>query len=239
MASSSNQPDFKPVLSDNLLLCLAEQLKLPLSQIARNQELVGLGAASQIDSQVIADSALRLIDSYILGIKLAGGGELTDLEPVAVSSVLYDSAHQLAPMAKAYGVNLDLTIDGKFLPVSSNRQALQAALVSVGCDIIESLAQNPVNDMRLALTAHRCRYGLVAGVYMPGHGVSQRALNLGRQLHGQANQPLVSVSSGSGAGVFVADAILQALGSKLFSSRHRKLHGLGAVLQVNPQLQLI
>lgn len=218
---------------------MAEQLKLPLSQIARNQELARLGVDSQVNSQVVADSALKLIDSYILGVKLASGSELTDIEPVTVSSVLYDSAHQLAPIAKAYGVNLDLTIDGKFLPVNSNRQALQAALVSVGCDLIESLAQGQVNDMRLALTAHRCRYGLVAGIYAPGQGVSQRALNLGRQLHGQANQPLASVSSGSGAGVFVADAILQALGSRLFSSRHRKLHGLGAVLQVNPQLQLV
>jgi hypothetical protein len=109
----------------------------------------------------------------------------------------------------------------------------------VGCDLIESLAQNQTGEMRLALTAHRCRYGLVAGVYAPNQGLSQRALNLGRQLHGQANQPLVGVSSGSGAGVFVADAILQALGSRLFSSRHRKLHGLGTVLQVNPQLQLV
>jgi hypothetical protein len=156
-----------------------------------------------------------------------------------LSSVLYDSAVELTPLARAYGVDIDLMIDGKFGPVSANRQALQAVLVSLGCSLIEALPAAGAGQLKLALSAHRCRYGLVAGIYSSNPGLSQQVLRQGRRLAGQARQPLPALSASSGAGIFVADAILQSTGSRLFSSRHRNLHGLGAVLPLNPQLQLI
>lgn len=222
-------------------MCLAEQFKLPLSQIARSNELAVLGGQyDPKEAQIIADSALKLIDNYMLGIELATQAEnVQDWEPVAVSSVLYDSAVELKPLAKTYGIDLDLNIDGKFGPVMAHRRGLQAALVSLGCSLIESLPSGETSDLKLALTAHRCRYGLVTGIYSTNHGLSQQALRRGRQLHGQARQPLPGAVASSGAGVFVADAIFQSMNTRLFSSRHQKLRGLGAILPVNPQLQLV
>jgi hypothetical protein len=37
----------------------------------------------------------------------------------------------------------------------------------------------------------------------------------------------------------VADAILQGMDSQLTVTKHRKLYGLGAVLQPNPQMRLV
>lgn len=230
-----------PIQSQQLLLGLAEQLKLPLLQIARRAELASLGQEVDITAlQATADSALRLIDSYVLGVRLAESGqESLALEPVSVSSVLYDTAQQLSSAAKFYGVHLELSIGGKYAPVLANRQGLQAALTSLGMALIEALPALNSHQLTLQLGAHRSRYGIVAGLYSDSEALTTQSLRRGQELIGKSRQPLVGVSHSSGAGIFVADAILQAMDLRLTPTRHNRLYGLGAVMQSNNQLQLV
>lgn len=231
-----------PALSQHLLLSIAEQLKLPLLQIARQAELAQLAPdLSQMGRiQTTADMALHLLDSYVLGVQLATDQrKLFETEPVSISSVLYDAGAQLAPIAKAYDVTLDLRLEGKYGPVMAHRDGLQSALVSLGYALIEALPSLDRPQLRLQLAAHRCRYGIVAGLYCEADELTTEALRQGRQLYGRARQPLTGISASSGAGVFVADALLHAMQSQLTVSRHHKLRGLGAVLQPNPQMQLV
>jgi hypothetical protein len=231
-----------PVLSQHLLLSIAEQLKLPLLQIARQAELAKLtsGPVDLSRIQTTADMALHLLDSYVLGVQLATEErKLFETEPVSISSVLYDAGAQLAPIAKAYDVTLDLRLDGKYGPVMAHREVLHSALVSLGYALIEDLPSLDRPQLRLQLAAHRCRYGIVAGVYCEAEELTAEALRQGRQLYGRARQPLTGLSASSGAGVFVADALLHAMQSQLTVSRHHKLRGLGAILQPNPQMQLV
>ena len=134
------QPVTSSLLSQELLLSVAEQLKLPLLQIARQAENGRL--TNQFDPtviQVTANSALQLIDNYTLGVRLSLDRQLLETEPISISSVLYDTTEQLASLAKSYGVNLELNIAGKFGPVMAHRLGLQAALVSLGASLIEAL----------------------------------------------------------------------------------------------------
>lgn len=243
MAEQTADTYSAPDLSQQLLLSLAEQLKLPLLQIARQAELANLQtdtAAVMPTIRTTADSALRLLDNYIMGVRLAAEPvELFATEPVSVSSVLYDVGNELAPMAKAYGVSLDLALDGKFGPVMAHRQGLQSALTSLGYALVEALPAAESPQLRLQLSAHRCRYGIVAGLYCDLAQLSTDTLRQGRKLYGRARQPLTQLSAASGSGIFVADAILRAMQTQLTVSRHHHLHGLGAVLQPNPQLQLV
>jgi hypothetical protein len=231
----------EPIQTQQLLLGLAEQLKLPLLQIARRAELAQLGGEADTSAiQATADAALKLIDSYLLGVQLAEGGQQSlALEPVSVSSVLYDTAQQLSSAAKFYGVHLELSIAGKYGPVSANRQGLQAALTSLGMSLIEALPALESRQLTLQLGAHRSRYGIVAGLYSDTMVFTPESLRRGRQLVGKSRQPLVGISHASGAGIFVADAILAAMKLRLQATRHNSLYGLGAVLQPNNQLQLI
>ena len=121
----------------------------------------------------------------------------------------------------------------------AHRQGLQSALVSLGYSLIEALPSLDRPQLRLELAAHRCRYGIVAGVYCEADELTTDALRQGRKLYGRARQPLTGVSASSGAGVFVADALLHAMQSQLTVSKHNKLRGLGAVLQPSPQMQLV
>jgi hypothetical protein len=229
-----------PVLSQQLLLHVAEELKLPLQQIARQAEfglLTGEGDLGAI--QNTADMAMRLIDNYAFGLRLALEPEQLVVEPVSVSSVLYDSCQELNGLAKRYGVHLDLDIGGRYGPVMANRIGLQSALVSLGAAIIEALPALESSQLTLHLATHRSRYGIVAGVYTDSNRLSATALESGRNLHGKSRQPLINLTHTSGAGIFVADHIMRAMHLKLRSSRHNRLYGLGTVLQPNPQMQLV
>ncbi len=228
------------VLSQQLLLSVAEQLKLPLLQIARQAE-VGLltGQTDLRTMQTTADMALRLLDNYVLGVRLALDQELLVTEPVSVSAVLYDSGQELSRLAQSYGVDLELHIGGRFGTVMANRVGLQSALVSLGAALIEALPALEQPQLRLQLATHRSRYGIVAGLYTDTQQLTTEALRHGRQLMGDSRQPLTGVTHTAGAGVFVADSILKAMQLKLQVSRHHGLFGLGTVLLPNHQLQLV
>jgi hypothetical protein len=228
------------ILSQHLLLGVVEQLKQPLLQIARQAEYGRLtGHADAETIQTSADGALQMLDSYALGVRLSLEVEQLQLAPVSVASVLYDTRAELAALAKSYGVSLELSIAGRAGPVMAHRQGLQAALVSLGTSLIEALPALESRQLTLQLATHHCRYGIVAGLYADTERLSSEALSRGRQLQGRSRQPLTGFTYNSGAGIFVADAILQAMHLRLRSSRHHRLYGLGLVLQPSSQLRLV
>ncbi len=226
-------------------MSVAEQIKLPLLQIARQAELarfVETAQATALSSiQVTADSALSLLDNYVLAVRLnlESQAHSLGLEPVSVSSVLFDVGNKLSQYAKGYGVELELHIAGRYGTVMAHRDGLEAALVSLGLSLIEALPAQESRQLKLQLATHRCRYGVVAGLYTDAERLSGEALRHGQRLHGQTRQPLLNVSHTAGAGIFVADSLLRAMNLQLRASRHNRLFGLGAVLQPNHQLQLV
>jgi hypothetical protein len=234
-----------PVLSQQLLISVAEELKFPLLQIARQAEHASMSANPSlliIDSiQATADTALKLLDNYILGVKLHLEPDFFEQESVSVSSLLYDTKQELNGLAKSYGVELELNVAGKFGPVTANRKALLAALASMGAALIEALPANFENPRQLSLklATHKSRYGIVAGVYSEVSQVSESALKSGRKLNALTRQPLVNFSHTSGAGIFVAETILKAMNLSLTSSRHHRLYGIATILQPNNQLQFV
>ncbi len=228
------------ILSQQLLLSVAEELKLPLTQIARQLELEGLTRAEGRSLQATAQTALQLIDHYILGVRLALEPQQFPLEAVSVSSVLYDTGQSLYNYAKNYDIDLELNIAGRFRPVMANQHGLHAALVSIGAALIEALPALPAqHQLKLQLATHRSRYGIVAGVYADTKQLSMSALRQGRRLQTHSRQPFLALNHSNGAGIFVADNILHAMDLHLVASRHHRLYGLGTVLQSNEQLQLV
>src|SRR5688572_9976866 len=129
-----------PILSQQLLLSVAEELKLPLLQIARRAEQGLLTGQPDLETiQSTADGALKMLDNYLLGVRLAMRPDHMEIESFSISSVLYDAEQQLKSLAKNYGVELELGIAGRYAPVVANRAGLEAALVSLGAALIEAL----------------------------------------------------------------------------------------------------
>lgn len=221
-----------------LLLSVAEELKLPLMQIAR---LAEQGAPDPKVIRGTAESALRLLDNYILGLRLQDRVTPLELEPVSVSSVLYDTGQDLDAMAKNYGIELELNIAGRYGTVMAHREGLRSALTSLGATLIGALPALESPQLKLRLASHRSRYGIVAGLYTDVPQLTNNALKNGRRLQRQrvSRQPLTTVSPTSAAGIFVADTLLQAMSLRLRASRHQRLYGLGTVMRPNNQISLI
>lgn len=215
---------------ERLLLALAEQLKLPLLQIAREAELVKYDGIANT-----ADVALRLIDSYMLSI-MPTQAELA-LEPISAGAVLQDAAHQLSKFADQYDCRLQLDISGKYRPIMANRQNLLSAYTVLGYSFIEAQANEQLKPT-IVLAAHASAKGLVTGVFCNQESLSVDMFKRAKALYGTARQPLTSLSSVAGAGVFIADSLMQAMSASLHPAHHHKLTGLAATLLPSQQLHL-
>jgi hypothetical protein len=231
-----------------LFMAMAEELKLPLLHIARQAELQSMVAeqpaagwqSSLQDIQASADMTLQLLDGYLLSLRLSLQPEARlELEPVSVAAVLHDAAHELQRIADSYGVTLRLHVQGRYEPVLAHRQALQAALIALGYAVIEALPSSGVQKQHIQLATHRTKQGIVAGVYGELDGLTPQLYRRAQELQGQVRQPLVGSLPGSGAGVFVADAILAAMASRLRVGRYMKLPGFAVTLAASEQLQLV
>lgn len=224
-----------------LLRALAEQLKLPLIQILRQTELAGMeDDILMSDINLQADMALRLIDNYLLSSALIDGQQQLELEPSSVSSILYDTAHRLSGIAAQYNCTIDLHLPGKYEPVMVHPRSFEVALTTLGYSFIEAQQMEEVHQKPVVtLAAHRSRYGIVAGVYGDQEGLSTAIYRRAHALYGKARQPLPSMVSSSGAGIFLADSLLNAMAIKLHVSHHHKLNGLAATLLSSSQLSFV
>lgn len=229
---------FEYAPQERLLRALAEQLKMPLLHIARSAELGGTHRKQTLGSiAYTADMAMQLIDSYLLSMELQGQPSL-QLEPVSISSVLQEVAHRLAPLAKQYDQDLEISLSGRYGPVMGHRGSLEAAYTMLGYAMIES---QPVSDQRSTVTlgAHKSSAGLVAGVFGNQQGLTADMFRRARALYGRSRQPLSSLSSSAGAGIFVADSLLGAMSTSLRVAHHHKMSGFAATLSPSQQLQLV
>lgn len=228
---------------DNLLFNLAEQLKLPFVAIlhaAQSMEgSVDLGRieASRSDIALSAQAALRLIDGYFLSVELQRASRL-ELEPVSISSLLYETAHTLEGYAQAHDCELQLDVAGKYGPVMAHKRAIASALTSLGQSFIESAAQSEERRV-VKLSVRRVQNGIATGVFSNNSELSSALLKQARALSGKARQPLPGFDSGSGAGVFIADALFGGMNTTMRVAHSGGNTGLAATLLPSRQLNLI
>lgn len=231
-------------VAHSLLLSVAEQLKIPLTTIARQAELGQLtGQAQLVDAAAIrtqAAAALTLVDSYMLGLQLLQQQATLDLEPVSTASTLTDVAHDLERFAGQYRVQLEVEVSGKYGPVMSNPRGLRAALLSLGFALVEAqAAQDMQGPRRVVLATHRTPYGIVTGVYGQYQRLHADHWRSALDMMGQARQPMTTLAPGSGAGLFVADTILRSMQTRLRVGRFQHQSGLAATFKPSQQLSLV
>ncbi len=230
--------------ADSLLLSVAEQLKAPLTAIARQAELGQLtGQVELTDAAAIrtqAAAALTLVDSYLLGLDLMQRQTRLQLEPVSISSTLTETAHDLSRFAEHYNVQLEVEVHGRYGPVMTNPQGLRAALLSLGFALVEAqAAQESEGPKRVVLATHRTAYGIVTGVYGQYERLSAEHWRAALGLAGRSRQPISALTHGNGAGLFVADAILRSMDTKLRVGHFQRQSGLAATFQPSHQLTIV
>ncbi|HSX07238.1 MAG TPA: hypothetical protein VLG92_05975 [Candidatus Saccharimonadia bacterium] len=226
-----------------LFLGLAEQLVRPLLQIS---QLAELGATDNPEVarvhwntvQLISQTSLQLVESYALSLRLHSKVTPLQIEPITITSLLYDTAQILQPFAQEYGVRLELDSGPRTQPILADRTVLQAAMTSLGQVFVLGQAESD-EPSAVHLSAHHSRYGVVAGLYSNTLQLAKEDLRRARSLKGRAREPLQRLTSGPAAAVFVADSLLNTLATRLHVARYRGLTGMAATLQPSEQLQLI
>lgn len=222
-----------------LLRAIAEQLRLPLCSIARQAELAQMtGDISLKDLSIVhaqATAALALVDSYLLGLQLMQTQATLELEPVSVSALLVDVAHELDGFAKQYDTKLTLHIAGRFAPVMAHRQGLKAALLALTYGLLEA---NVMPGEEVVLAVHRTPKGIVTGVYGSFENCNSETWRRALTLIGKASQPIAAVPT-NGAMLFIAHTILRAMSSRLRPGIYMKGRGLATTLHTSQQLSLV
>lgn len=229
--------------ADGRFLALADYLRTPLLNIARGAELTDISGginkqAALANIGITASSTLGLLDGFLIAEQARSGQLSLDLEPVSVSAVLYDAAHQLTPLAKLYECKINVSYQPQQQPVMAYRPALYAALLSLGQVFIDAVAQKEAGVL-VNLSSYKHSGGVATGVFAKdiklSRGYFKKALSLG----GRARMPLPELVGNSGAGVFIADSLFVAMSSKLRVARHTNLNGLAATLLTSRQLSLV
>lgn len=227
--------DYK--LPYQLLVGLADHLKLPLLQINNLSSENSQSTESLKTINSVSGASLKLIENYILGLRIRQRELEIINEPLSLSSVMYESAKLLENFAKQYHVNLDVSINPNLGPVIANKSAIEGVIVSVGEALIESVSSSNIKNITLA--THKCRYGVVAGVYANGLEVTPAMLRQGRNLVGNSRRPMPQLSHSNVSGIFIADQLLKSMNMHLLISKHKNLKGFGAIMNSSTQMQLV
>lgn len=224
-----------------LLRTLAEELKLPLIQIARSAELARInGDLKEIERlEVLADTSLRLLDSYVLSTQTMIGQQTLHLSPVSVSAVMYDTAQYLHKIAKLYDCKIKLETPSKKGLVMAHPQALQAALTSLGYSFISSISSDTKKAPSIILTAKNNGRGIIAGIQSSSLDLSTQLLSQSQDLYGHARQSAASLTHTSGAGVVIARSLFNAMAYQLKVFNSHGNSGLAATLLPSQQLALL
>lgn len=234
------------ILPQALLALLTEDLKAPMALVARLSELAELSKSDTNESlqniRSVSQSALRLIDAYALALKLTNLDGAILLEPVSVSAIMAEVQHELESLAADYEVEIELVLPKQSSPVVTNHRALLTALTSAGASLIEALATNreeTAGQARLQLCAQNNKGGIRAGWYWSGAKIDAEILRRGGLLAATSRQPQAPISAGPSSGIFIADSILVAMGSRLRACKYHNLYGLATYLTASQQLLLV
>lgn len=230
-----------------ILRLVAEQIKQPLLQIAREAELQTMQTDDLVVSQNAsffqrvsqrAEHAMKLIDSYVLGMSVSQQSLDLELEPISLSALLYDTAQDLQPLARQHDVKLELAFAGRYGQVMAHSSGLRAALFDIGAALIEAThsarESRDASQPRVQLAAHKIPQGLVAGLYTSAVTLSAKPQNISA-----VRQPFAATSAQPMAGVLVAETLLQAMQSTLRIGRFRGSNGWATTLQPSHQIRLV
>lgn len=222
----------------DLLRALADELKLPLIQIARTAELAEAEPTPTKLRQIetTANNALRLIDSYLLVTALSGQRQL-DLSPVSVTALLYDVSQDARELAKLYNTEIDIRVKGSCGPVMAHAAGLRAALMSLVYTFLTGGAR--VKHQAVTLLAQATPAGIATGVVSSSQHISAHDLQMARALYGRAGQPAGGITQNSGVGLYMADHLFAAMESDIRAVKSGRQYGLVATLLPSQQLALL
>lgn len=203
------------------LVAAAHELKTPLAIIAHLASALedeSLATPEQRRAglqriQLSAERTMRLIQglttSYRLGdeqLKLA-----LNLQPVNITQICEEVAHEILPFARVQSQTLELALGQRSQLVVGDKELLHSVLFNLLDNAIRHTP--PQTTVRMHV---RRRTELVrVCVHDSGPGIQPSDMTKLKQRLGTHTQPIVTRSSGSGLGLYIAQQLADAMGGRL------------------------
>ncbi|MGB3023677.1 MAG: HAMP domain-containing sensor histidine kinase [Candidatus Saccharimonadales bacterium] len=216
------------------LLAAAHELKSPLvliRQLALELDDDGQSLAAE-RIRLTAERSLQLVEGLTRVARLEDA--LFECEPITLSSLYDDVAHEMMPLATALGQSIQVVIPNGAVTAVGNRSLLRSVMVGL-CD--NALAHNdPARS--IVLGAARRGDRVMASVRDFGPDTSQLCevrRNLGRSPQAMSARP-----RSSGLGLLIAERFAEYMDGRLVMRRHRDVGATFSLsLPASQQLSLL
>jgi hypothetical protein len=221
-----------------ILRSVAEDLKTPLFRILTQLESNRLtGKFDTSGAEVVADAALRLIDSYILSIQSYNDQQYLPLEPVAAQAIIYDCDMHLKKIAQLHGVTTNLNFQRGIGLVMANSRAFTAIITSLAYGFLYNAESTSQQSMEFTL--NKSTSGIRVGLFSNDFDFSSSSLQKLRKLSGRTRQLSPDFAHGSSSGFLIADKLCSKMNVELKATSFNKKYGLSFNLVPSKQLTLI
>jgi signal transduction histidine kinase len=202
------------------LVAAAHELKTPLAIISHLASALEDGSFTTPEQQqatlrriqLSAERTQRLIHglttSYRLGNQLGFG---LDLQPVNITQVCEEVAHEITPFAQAQQQHLELVLGRRAQLVVGDRELLH----SIMFNLIDNALRHTPPETSVRMHVRRLSQRVRVCVHDDGPGlhpsdISNLAVRIGKQ-----TQPISTRSSGSGLGLYIAGQLAAAMGGQI------------------------
>ncbi len=200
------------------LVAAAHELKTPLaiiSHLAAALEDEALSSpierqASLRRIQLSAERTIRLVQGLTTSYRL--DGQLTlDLQPVNIGQVCEEVAHEMLPFARMQQQTIQLELGHKAQLVVGEQELLHSVLFNL---LDNAIRHTPP---QASIRMHLRRRTEVVRVCVQDDGPGLRSSDMTRlqQRLGKQVQPIITRSSGSGLGLFIANQLASAMGGRV------------------------
>lgn len=225
------------IIANDLSYSIAHELRMPLLKIARLSELQQSSRQPSLEAiEVIADSVLKLLDSYLITTRYTNEQIQLELEPVSLSAVMYDVAQYLDRLSRAQNCEIRLKVQKNSGLVLAHHQGIKAAFLSLCYAFLHST--DHTKKAIISLEAHRTQNKVVAGVLCNDLHIEKSAFNKGQQLYGRAYQSIKDIPT-NGAGYFIAANLFETMTVPLQFIHSTRRFGVMGTFHSSSQLNLL
>lgn len=217
----------------DLFMCLAEQLKIPFVQIKSMTDMAHDVEKKEINE--ISKINLKLIDGFLLSLRLSRQTQL-ELEPVPIGSLLFDVYQAVSGFADMNSCKLTVDVDRKCGLVMADYRVIKYALSNLVYSFVNSSSENTDIKLIAKPTANQL---VMTGIFAKKTNINKTLFKKAKMIKGIAHQPMQNFVNDNAAGVFVADSLLEHIGSSLDVRRVDGYSGLATFIRPSNQLSLV
>ena len=203
------------------LVAAAHELKTPLAIISHLASALADNALDTPEArrdslqriQLSVQRTMRLVQDLTTTYRISEQqlGLALDFQPVNITQVCEEVAHEITPFATAHSQALHLELGRKSQLVVGDRELLHSVLFN----LLDNALRHTPSETAVRIHLRRRSEVVRVCVHDSGPGIQPSDMTQLKQRLGKLTQPIVTRSSGSGLGLYIAQQLAGAMGGRV------------------------